>query len=140
MTELRKFRDLDAKEQREVANKLTQEMLSWFGRPYYLEQEQLQEEFESFAAMDHYITVVTRFQEKWQVDVGPLLKAKRWKLCQVCYKPFLAYDRGNRGTACQRNTYRRYTMTGQTVNQEGRSECQNTLNKQRTNKSAAKRN
>lgn len=121
---MKKFRQLDQNEQSEIANKLSHFLLPFFGNEIYYDESNLQSDFSRFQQLEVYQQVVHQFQKANQVDVSFLLKPKRWKVCQICYKPFLATDTGNKQTLCRYRIYKKYTTAGKQLNLHSRSACE----------------
>lgn len=121
---MRQYRKLTKYEQREIANKLSFYLLPFFGNVIYYREEDLQADFTKFQKSELYENVVSKFQNENQVDVSFLLKPKRWKVCTVCFKPFIATDTGNKQTLCRYTTYKKYTTNGKQLNVHNRSACE----------------
>ncbi len=118
------FTVLDINDQRRVAAELATFLLLFFGNETYYNELNLQKDFTRFQQSGIYEQVVEQFQNQNNVDVSFLLKSKRWKVCKVCFKPFLATDTGNKQELCRYNTYVRYTTSGKQINSAGKSVCE----------------
>ncbi|MHC5226911.1 hypothetical protein ACYSNW_01390 [Enterococcus sp. LJL99] len=120
---MRKFQELSREEKREVANSLSLFLLSIFGQDTYLTVHSLREDFKRFNKQSFFVEIINDFESKNQVDVHFLLKPYRWKVCEVCYRPFLAFDNGNHQTLCRYGIYIKYTKNGRAVNTTRESQC-----------------
>lgn len=123
------YRKLTKYEQREIANTLSLYLLPFFGNETYYREEDLQADFTKFQESELYEQVVSKFQNENQVELAFLLKPKRWKVCKVCYKPFLATDTGNKQELCRYTIYKKYTASGKKLNINNRSICEMTARK-----------
>lgn len=121
---MKMFRELTKYEQQKIANELSSFLLPFFANETYYNESDLQKDFARFQTMNVYKQVVEKFMRENKVEVSFLLKTKRWKVCRVCYKPFLATDTGNKQQLCRYNTYKKYTTSGRQLNVHNRSTCE----------------
>lgn len=121
---MRQFRQLTKYEQRELANSLASFLLPYFANETYYNESDLQADFTRFEQSELYGQVVDQFQTTNNVDVTFLLKPKRWKVCKVCFMPFLATDTGNKQELCRYTIYKKYTTNGKHLNVHSRSACE----------------
>ncbi len=128
----RPFKSLPKEQQRETAIALAVYLLSFFGQEAYNSEQQLQRDFSEFQRQSYFLDIIDAFEKEFKVDIGCLLSVKRWKLCKVCNRPFIAYDASSHSVYCNYQTYRKYTSSGKQVNSEGKSVCWVVGNQQRS--------
>lgn len=124
MFTINKFLDLEKEKQRELANELALYLVKFFAQDYYVDEEDLKQDFERFRQQIFFKEIIEKFENEHNVTVGFLVKnSNRWKLCQQCNEPFIAYDTRNRQRICQRQLYIRFT-SDKKLNVNGRSICE----------------
>lgn len=124
MFTINKFLDLEKEKQRELANELALYLVKFFAQDYYVDDEDLKQEFERFRQQIFFKEIIENFENEHNVTVGFLVKnSNRWKLCQQCNEPFIAYDTRNRQKICQKQLYIRFTADKK-LNINGRSICE----------------
>lgn len=113
---IKKVNQLEEAEQINFYLNLQRYLLKVFAKDIYNEQEQLQNDFQRFKESDLYEPVLKYFCEKCYADLSlevadfEKLNKKRFKLCKVCGKSLLAYDRMNGINFCYEPNYIRYTV------------------------------
>jgi len=121
---INKFLDLEKEKQRELANKLALYLVKFFAQDYYVDEEDLKQDFERFRQQIFFKEIIEKFENEHNVTVGFLVNnSNRWKLCQQCNEPFIAYDTRNRQKICQKQLYIRFTADKK-LNINGRSICE----------------
>lgn len=124
MFTINKFLDLEKEKQRELANELALYLVKFFCQDYYVDEEDLKQDFERFRQQIFFKEIIENFENEHNVRVGFLVKnSNRWKLCQQCNEPFIAYDTRNRQKICQKQLYIRFTADKK-LNINGRSICE----------------
>ncbi|MDB1693342.1 hypothetical protein PMV44_15950 [Enterococcus casseliflavus] len=124
MFTINKFLDLEKEKQRELANELALYLVKFFAQDYYVDEEDLKQDFERFRQQIFFKEIIEKFENEHNVTVGFLVKnSNRWKLCQQCNEPFIAYDTRNRQKICQKQLYIRFTADKK-LNINGRSICE----------------
>lgn len=124
MFTINKFLDLEKEKQRELANELALYLVKFFAQDYYVDEEDLKQDFERFRQQIFFKEIIENFENEHNVTVGFLVKnSNRWKLCQQCNEPFIAYDTRNRQKICQKQLYIRFTADKK-LNINGRSICE----------------
>jgi hypothetical protein len=117
------------KEERKIlCNYLTDKLLSVFQAGEYTSEQDLQEDFQMFKLnLKQYHAVLDRLLKDnllnreltWR-DIK--ITAKRWHICKMFGKPFIAYDRFNKMKICANKDYVRYkTSTGAYFKSTGKS-------------------
>jgi len=121
---------LSKEERKTLCNYLINKFLTVFQTGEYTTEEDLQDDFQAFKSnLKQYHAILDRLlqdnplnrQLTWR-DVR--ITAKRWHLCKICEKPFIAYDAFNKMKLCTRQDYVRYnTSTSQFYKSTGKSIC-----------------
>lgn len=121
---------LSTEERKTICNYLTERFLTVFRTEDYTTEEELQEDFQAFKSnLKQYHAILDRLlkdnplnrQLTWR-DIR--VTAKRWHICKICNKPFIAYDSFNRMKLCTRQEYVRYNVsTKQYYKSTGKSMC-----------------
>ncbi len=119
------------KEERKVlCNYLTDKLLSVFQTGEYTSEQDLQDDFQLFKSnLKQYHAIVDRLLKD-----NPLnreltwrhvkITAKRWHICEICSRPFIAYDSFNKMKICTKQDYVRYnTSTNEFYKSTGKSLC-----------------
>lgn len=120
-----------SKEERKIiSNYLTDKLLTVFQTGEYTLEEDLQEDFQLFKSnLKQYHAVLDRLlqnnplnrQLTWR---NVKITAKRWHICKICNKPYIAYDTFNKMKICARQEYVRYNMsTNEYYKSTGKSMC-----------------
>ena len=107
-----------SKEDRKVlCNYLTDKLLSVFQTGEYTSEQDLRDDFQLFKLnLKQYHIVLDRFLKD-----NP---ARRWHICKICGRPFIAYDSFNKMKICTRQEYIRYnTVTNEYYKSMGKSMC-----------------
>lgn len=124
MFTIKKFLDLEKEKQRELANKLALYLIKFFAQDYYVDEEDLKRDFDNFRGQIFFEEIVEEFEKEHGVRVSYLVKnSNRWKLCQNCNEPFIAYDTRNRQKICKKQRYVRYSGSKK-FNVNERSVCE----------------
>lgn len=105
---------LSKEERKIICNHLTDKLLSVFQTGEYTSEKDLQGDFQLFKSnIKQYREIIDRLLKDnplnreltWR-DVK--IEEKRWRLCKVCGKPFIAYDTKNNMRICAKQDYVRY--------------------------------
>ena len=121
---------LSKEERKIICNHLTDKLLSVFQTGEYTSENDLQEDFQLFKSnLKQYHTILDRLLKDnplnrhltWR-DIK--IPSKRWHLCKVCSKPYIAYDTKNNMKICTRQDYVRFnTSTNEYYKSTGKSMC-----------------
>lgn len=107
-----------------MANMLALYLIKFFAQDYYVDEEDLKRDFDNFRGQIFFEEIVGEFEKKHRVSVSYLVRnSNRWKLCQNCNEPFIAYDTRNRQKICKKQMYVRYSGSKK-FNVNGRSICE----------------
>lgn len=124
------MKELTQQEKKLLFNYLGDQLLNVFQTGEYTTESDLQADFAAFKSdLKQYHNVIDRVLQK-----NPLgrqltwrkvkITAKRWRICKVCCKPFIAFDRFNKMKICVSNDYVRYNVdTGRYFKSTGKSQC-----------------
>lgn len=124
MFTINKFLDLEKDKQRELANELALYLIKFFAQDYYVDEADLKRDFDNFREQIFFEEIVEEFEKEHGVSVAYLVKnSNRWRLCQNCNEPFIAYDTRNRQKICKKQMYVRYSG-GRKFNVNRRSVCE----------------
>ena len=117
-------------ERKLICNYLADKLLTVFQTGEYTSEKDLQEDFQLFKSnLKQYHAILDRLlkdnplnrQLTWR-DIK--ITAKRWHLCKICGRPFIAYDSFNKMKLCTRQEYVRYnTSTNEFYKSTGKSIC-----------------
>lgn len=97
---------LTKEERKIICNHLADKLLTVFQAGEYTSDKDLQEDFQMFKSnIKQYHAILDRLlkdnplnrQLTWR-DIK--ITAKRWHLCKVCNKPYIAYDSFNKMKIC----------------------------------------
>jgi hypothetical protein len=129
-----KLNQLSDSELKQFYNTLCREITAFIGS-YFDCEEDLQEAFKEFKSntveyrevLDNILTNISpQYKLTWR-DFKQL-NHKRFRLCRVCNKPFISYDKYNRIRICYDTPYKRYISDGDNghyvkYTEEGQSAC-----------------
>lgn len=119
-----KFLELEKDKQRELANELALYLSQFFAQDYYVNEQDLRNDFDCFRKEEYFKEVVSEFEREHNVEIAFLLKnSKRIKLCQVCHEFFISYDMRNRQQICRKQIYVRFA-SDKFLNINKRSVCE----------------
>lgn len=119
-----KFLELSKDKQRELAKELALYLSQFFAQDYYVNEQDLRNDFDCFRKEEYFKDVVSEFEREHNVEIAFLLKnSKRIKLCQVCHEFFISYDMRNRQVICQKQMYVRFA-SDKKFNVNERSVCE----------------
>lgn len=98
-------------------NELAARLLEAFAMDYYEDEEELQNDFHEWktsdikdyrATLDEILSEITPEGIELTWRDCKKINRKRFRMCKVCKKPFIAYDRLNQMKFCYTSTYKRY--------------------------------
>ena len=114
--------NLSEKERSILASNLIDYLKDFAIKDFYLNENQLQDDFEKFMAKDYANEVLADFENDNNVSLSKVMKLNRFKICSECNEPFISIDLRNKGTVCSRYFERQFTKNGKEINAE-RSLC-----------------
>lgn len=128
---------LSKEERKIICNHLTDKLLTVFQTGEYTSDEDLQEDFQLFKSnLKQYHEILDRLLKDNPLNLELTwrdikITAKRWHLCKVCHKPFIAYDTNNNMKICAKQDYVRYnTIRNEFYKSTGKSKCYMTYRRQ----------
>ncbi|MBO1121639.1 hypothetical protein FQS88_07120 [Enterococcus casseliflavus] len=121
---IRKFLELEKDEQRDLANALAVYLSKFFCQDYYINEQDLRNDFDCFRKQDFFQDIVSEFEREHDVSIAFLVKnSKRIKLCKRCNEFFISFDTRNRQQICRKQIYVRFA-SDKFLNINKRSVCE----------------
>lgn len=113
---INKIKFLDSTKQSDYYKTLASFFMDFFSKDYYKDEKDLQKDFEELQRDESFLIIAELAAKHCEKKTGvyipgeeiALLPSNRWKLCIVCGKPFLSYDRYNKTKICYSASYRRF--------------------------------
>lgn len=113
---INKIKFIDSEKQSLFYKELASFLIPFFAKDFYNNSYDLQNDFVAIQKDDVFPLLMESASLHCEGSTGIYIPAEelasiaatRWKLCVVCNKPFLSYDRFNKTKICYSTTYRRY--------------------------------